>query len=385
MHPIKNGGITGAVGSGIVDSQTEAMIRQIDAAAALNEELRKVAQDPVKEWMKSVPNWIEAGQQIEMGAINNLKTTISDFIKTGKFDLESLGESVLGVFADIVADKATAEIMNLFRRGNADSKGLGGLFGGLFSSTGDAPVPGVGGGADVAQGGVQAGTSISQAMVQAGQQVSSRIATAMDQGGMQAGQTVQGGMIAGGQSAGSSVRAAGVSHATQVRTATSTSGSQHASTVRSAIVSGGQQHASMVGEASAGGGGGGILSGLGGVGGILGMVLGAFSEGGVSDSPVGFASAPAAAFRNAPHFAQGTANTSGIPAILHDNEAVVPLSKGRKIGVEMSGDSAGGGTVVNQVQNFTFPNSDSESFRRSQGQVAAAMAMSGAKAARKNG
>ena len=374
-------------GGGMVDSQTEAMIRQIDVASRLNEELRRVATDPVREWMKSVPNWIEAGQQIEMGAINSLKGAISDFIKTGKFDIEALGESVLGVIADIVADKAVAELANLLGRGNPDSKGLGGLLGGLLGSQGDAVTgPTMGGGADVAQGGVQAGTSISQAMVQAGQQVSSQIASAMGQGGVQAGQTVQGGMIAGGQSAGSSVRAAGVSHGVQVRTATSTSGAQHASTVRSAIVSGGQQHASMVGAASAGGGGagGGILSSLGGLGGVLGMVLGAFSEGGMSNSPVGFASAPVSAFRNAPHFAQGTANTSGIPAVLHDNEAVIPLSKGRKIGVELNGDGAGG-TVIHQPQTFNISTPDADSFRRSKTQIAADMARAGQSALGKNG
>lgn len=51
------------------------------------------------------------------------------------------------------------------------------------------------------------------------------------------------------------------------------------------------------------------------------------------------------AFANAPHFAAGTANTSnythalsngGIPSILHPNEAVIPLSKGRTIPVELS-------------------------------------------------
>ena len=45
-------------------------------------------------------------------------------------------------------------------------------------------------------------------------------------------------------------------------------------------------------------------------------------------------------------FAIPTANTSGIPAILHDNEAVIPLSRGRKIPVEMGGVQSGGGGVV---------------------------------------
>lgn len=54
---------------------------------------------------------------------------------------------------------------------------------------------------------------------------------------------------------------------------------------------------------------------------------------------------PSSAFAGAPHFAEGTANTSdlsrsirggGIPAILHANEAVVPLPKGRSIPVDLT-------------------------------------------------
>jgi coproporphyrinogen III oxidase len=120
-----------------------------------------------------------------------------------------------------------------------------------------------------------------------------------------------------------------------------------------------------------GGGGGGFLSGVGGIGGLLGMVLGAFSEGGISTSPVGHASMPASAFRHAPHFAQGTTNTSGIPAVLHPNEAVIPLSKGRKIGVEMNGGSGTGGGNKTVVQNFNISTPDADSFRKSQKQIAA--------------
>ena len=371
-------------GGGMVDAQTESMIRQIDAAAALNEALKKVATDPVREWMKSVPSWIEAGQQIEMGAINSLKSSISDFIKTGKFDMESLGEAVLGVFADIVSDKATAEIMNLFGRGKADSKGLGGLFGGLFSSVGDEPAVGAGGGADVANGGIQAGTSISQAMITAGQQVSSQIGAAMTQSGVQVGASAQQGLAAGSNSVRTAAQAGLAVGSNNIRTASATGGN----TLGQGVVAGAQQGAPILAAGVAGGAGGGmgggILSSVGGFGGLLGMVLGAFSEGGMSNSPVGFASAPAAAFRNAPHFAAGTANTSGIPAVLHPNEAVIPLSKGRKIGVDL-GDGAGGGTVINQAQTFNITTSDADSFRRSQGQVAASMAMAGAKAAKKNG
>lgn len=365
---------------GMVDAQTESMIRQIDVATRLNEELRKVATDPVREWMMSVPSWIEAGQQIEMGAIDSLKTTIADFIKTGKFDFESLGEAVLGVFADIVSDKAVAELANLLGRG--DGQGLGGLFGGLFASVGDAPVTGDNGAA-VASGGMQAGTSISTAMVTAGQTVSAQIANAMTTGGASVQAGAQSGLTAGAAQVRTAGQAGLAIGANNVRIAGSTSGQL----MGQGVVTGSQQGASIlasgVASGAAGGAGGGILSGLGGIGGVLGMVLGAFSEGGVSTNPVGSAVVPMAAFRHAPSYANGTANTSGIPAVLHPNESVVPLTRGRKIPVDL-GDSAGG-TVIHQPQTFNITTPDVEGMRRSQGQIAAAMSMAGAKAARKNG
>lgn len=365
-------------GGGAVDAQTAAMIRQIDAAAKLNEELKKVAKDPVKEWMDSVPNWIEAGQQIELGAINHLKGALSDFIQTGKFDMESLGEAILGTIADIVADKAVAELANLLGRGDPEAGGLGGLLGGLLGSQGDTLTgPTSGEGAGVAQGGMQAGQAISQAMLQAGQQISQQISQAMMQGGQQTGQQVQMGHVQGGQQAANATRIAGIQHGQQVRTATMTSGNQHATQVRTAIVAGGSQHATMISTAAAGagggggGGGGGLLSSLGGWQGLLGMALGAFSEGGISTSPVGSATVPMSAFRNAPHFSQGTTNTSGIPAVLHPNEAVVPLSKGRKIPVDLGGAEGGQGGGKTVVQNFNISTPDADSFRKSQKQIAA--------------
>lgn len=68
-----------------------------------------------------------------------------------------------------------------------------------------------------------------------------------------------------------------------------------------------------------------------------------FSEGGYSDRPgMTKHAVPLSSFKNAPHYAEGTANTSnGIPAVLHPNEAVVPLSRGRKIPVELSGNAGG--------------------------------------------
>ena len=233
---------------GAIDRQTESMIRQIDVAAKLNEELTKAARDPVNEWMKSVPSWVQAGQQIETQALSSLSDAIAGLATTGKFDIESLGNSILQTAAKVAADMAVREMVGLFG-GNVSGTGTGGFGLGDF------------------------------------------------------------------------------------------------------------------------------------LGSMFGGAVGAFSEGGYSTSPVGFAPMSAANFHTAPHYAEGTANTSGIPAVLHPNEAVIPLSKGRKIPVEM-GDSAGGGTVVHMAQNITINTPDADSFRRSKKHVAADLAEAGARAVR---
>jgi tape measure domain-containing protein len=374
---------------GTVDAQTASMIKQIDAAAALNEQLESLAKDPVKEWMNSVPTWIEAGQQIEIGAIGHVKNALSEFIQTGKVDFESLGNAILGTVADIVADKAMAELANFLGRG--EGNGLGGVLGNLFSSKGDPAVVGLGGGGDAAgvtaalnTGSTTAGTTISTAMINAGQTVSQQLASAMTQGGTTVQTAAQTGLATGATSVRTAATTGLAIGSNNIRTASTTGGT----TLGQGVVTGAQQGAPILaagvaGGAGGGGGGGGFLSGLGGVGGIFSMLLGAFSEGGMSTRPVGMASMPVSAFRNAPHFAEGTSNTSGIPAVLHPNEAVIPLSRGRKIPVDM-GDAAGGTTnVVNQRFNITTP--DADSFRRSQKQIAADAASAGSRAMRSNG
>jgi hypothetical protein len=119
---------------------------------------------------------------------------------------------------------------------------------------------------------------------------------------------------------------------------------------------------------------GSIMKGLGGFGSsmggglssILGM-LGMFSEGGYSTEPVGSRMMSMAAFHNAPHYAEGTANTAGgMPAILHPNEAVIPLSRGRSIPVDMGNAQMGGHTtVVNSHITVVAP--DPNTFRSAKG------------------
>ncbi len=121
---------------------------------------------------------------------------------------------------------------------------------------------------------------------------------------------------------------------------------------------------------------GGNTSGSGGGGFNFGTLIGSFfaAEGGLTSSPTAVNAGPMispAAYRHAPHYKEGTANTSGIPAILHPNEAVIPLSKGRKIPVEMPRGTGRGGTpTINMPQTFNIQTPDADSFRKSQKQIA---------------
>ena len=136
---------------------------------------------------------------------------------------------------------------------------------------------------------------------------------------------------------------------------------------------------SQLGSAFSGGGGGGGGGGL--FGGLFNM-FGMFQEGGVSTAPV-TALAAATSFRNMPHYSEGTDLASRAPgtpsmgggfgAVLHDNEAVIPLTRGREVPVKMAGGRGGNGggtTVVNMTVNGV---KDVGGFNRSKSQIAASM------------
>ena len=120
-----------------------------------------------------------------------------------------------------------------------------------------------------------------------------------------------------------------------------------------------------------GGGGGGMLGGLFG---------GLFKEGGLSTQPTSVGLMPSN-LSNVPRFASGGMTSGGgFPAILHPNEAVIPLSGGRKVPVEMNGQGQGG--TNNIVFNISTP--DADSFRRSQGQILAKTQATMARASKRN-
>ena len=133
-----------------------------------------------------------------------------------------------------------------------------------------------------------------------------------------------------------------------------------------------------------------LLGSLGSTGGMGGGLFGLFREGGIATEPV--------ALGKMPHFAEGTANTGsygrgGIPSVLHPNEAVIPLSRGRKVPVEMntredrtstsefSAAKQGGGNTFNL--NLSGIKS-ADDFKRSQRQINQRLAYAQERTQRRN-
>lgn len=391
--------------NGVIDETTSGLLRQAEAAGILKEKYEELSNDGVNAWVNSVPSWRKAGQQIETEVIGSLGDALSTFIQTGKFSFEELGASILASVADIVADKAMKEVITLLG-GNTTGEGeggfgLGGMLSDLFGggganggSMGDTPDPFAGGNAVEAQ-------AMQQAMITGGQQAAEFIRQALTTGGA----TAQGQLTAGGVQAGTqistSVTTAGTGAGTAMNTAITTGGTIAAGQMGAAVQSGSILGGGFLGEGVVTGSqtGGGFFSQLfsglfgggggggGGIGGLLaGIIPSLFGSGGGVTGGGGPAipsvMAPATAFRQAPHFAMGTPNvTGGVPAILHDNEAVVPLTGGRKIPIEGGG---GGGGSTSLVQHFNITTPDADSFRKSQSQIAADAAGAGQRAFTKN-
>lgn len=100
---------------------------------------------------------------------------------------------------------------------------------------------------------------------------------------------------------------------------------------------------------------------LGGIGKFFG-----FSEGGYTTNPVSMVGG-AWNWNSAKHYAEGTHNTSGgMPAIVHPDEAVIPLSRGRSIPVDMKGASKPHVTVNSPIIVYAH---DVDSFRQSKASI----------------
>ena len=139
---------------------------------------------------------------------------------------------------------------------------------------------------------------------------------------------------------------------------------------------------------SLGGGGGGFGGLFGGGGDVL---AGVFAEGGRVGEAVESVRAPASMWSGAPHFSEGGTTSlpgGGHPAVLHDSEAVVRLTRGREIPVELrqpvgGGDRDGGMSVTNNVLNLQAK--DSDSFRRNAHQTMVAFQQMVGRAAARSG
>ena len=145
----------------------------------------------------------------------------------------------------------------------------------------------------------------------------------------------------GGASAAAQISAAMGTSGVRTAAVINASGTGHATKVGTAIQTAGQQHATAVSAATrtSSGGGGGFLSF---VGSLFGVPVAAEGMTTAGVPAVASQMVSPAMFRHAPAYAEGTANTSGIPAMLHDNEAVIPLTKGRKVPVDLGEVSNGG-------------------------------------------
>lgn len=311
-------------GNGKISEGTRLLLDQIDAQASLNKALQMEAANPLQDYLDSLPTMVSATKQASADVVSSLGDGLTDALM-GKFDAKSMVDSMRLALA-----KQTSGVImkNIFGKAAAPTDAQG--------------------------GGTQAGQTIGNAMVTAGNQVANAIRQAITGGGRQASTSVRSGLTSGGASAANATRAAGMAHGQQIR-----SGGR---TMQTAIVSGSQTGAAAMGTAittastasaaGAGGGMGGAFLGF------IGSMFG-FSEGGYSDgsSPHRYTASPAA-FRNAPHYKNGTANTDGIPAILHPNEAVIPLSRGRKIPVDMGGQGQGGNTTNAPITINTTVNVD---------------------------
>lgn len=104
----------------------------------------------------------------------------------------------------------------------------------------------------------------------------------------------------------------------------------------------------------------------GGEGGLFSLLSGLFKEGGYSTDPVMSRLVSAHTFRDVPHFAEGGVTSGGIPAILHPDEAVIPLSRGRKVPIE--GDFGNG--PINVSSNITVVAPNPDGFRKARGAIA---------------
>lgn len=104
------------------------------------------------------------------------------------------------------------------------------------------------------------------------------------------------------------------------------------------------------------------------------MALGAVKTIGDAFADGGYVSSSGAGgmdWGSVPHYDVGTPNTSngGMPAVVHPNEAIIPLPNGRAVPVDFSGVDMGGRAAGNVTTNVTVIAPNPDAFRKSQGAI----------------
>lgn len=302
-------------GAANLDAKTRAMLAQIDAA----EQLKDAQASP----MDAVMGDLEG----------NFKSALSSALQ-GDFDLSSIAEGIRASLADAMAEQITDAIFPELNSGASEAAQMQAAL--------------TAGGANAAQ---QIRAAMATGATGAGQKLGSGVRTASIQGA-------------------SALQRAGITSATSMATGVSAAGSAGATQMQSGIIAGSTVGAQKMESATSGGGNGGggfgsMFSGGNWLGigvGLLGGLLGGSGSSSSSSSTYTPVTKTSSYYGpdDVPSYAAGTANTSGIPAVLHPNEAVIPLSKNRKVPVEMG--SAGGPAPMtfSVVNNVTVEGSEDD-------------------------
>lgn len=306
----------------ILQDQDIQRIRENIEAQRRAQQAYKDSQEGVASWANSFRDFGTELRKLEEKFLNEFADALTDFVMTGKANWRDLANSIVRDINQLIIKQGIRELLKWLGVIEGDT-------GNGFQNTGQGIVGSIFGGSSNRGGGGQSG----------GRGIFGEVLGFLT-GGM------------GGGGFGSNVQNNPNAWANLNTFAPTASGGMYGPIDPSWSAGG----ASGGGMAGSGGGGWGSI-----IGSIFNWIVGGFSEGGYSTNPVTSAMMPATAFVNAPHFREGGMSSGGIPAVLHDNEAVIPLSRGRKIPVE------GGGQRV--TNNFHISTPDADSFRMAENQI----------------
>lgn len=424
-------------GESVTQAQIQGYVRQAEALSSLNDQLKRNKEffenNGIRSYLNGLKSVGEAANELDKNVLQSLEDQLFNLGTKGKFSFKAIFDTIQQGLIRASSQKITEGITKMFTSKEDRENGTASPMGKLFEMIGlgkyepkqAAPL----GSSAASAMWVQLVNGISPTT---GQQTAINPTTGLPNNAAVSGtdpaSTIVNAVasITGGNAAGTTSTSTGSSTpppaVTEAATQTAQTfgssltslmpaiGASFSSAFNGPIAGISQMFAQMLAQQMTGGTGGGMGSTLGAVGGMLGSTLGkaiggktgaaiggalgtiagtvggaylgGFKEGGIVGSPVTKSFATPSMFVNAPHYKEGTANTSGgIPAVLHDNEAVIPLSRGRKVPVDLGG-AAKKGTQVNQVFNIQTP--DANSFRKSDQQIASNMHAQAARAYRRN-